>query len=283
MEQMMTQAFRAALAKCQANNKYTVDTSFEEFADELTRDVFAILFPRTAPASAPVVESVRIPTVEDEAAVPKTKKKPGPKPKVDENGNPVPKKSRAKKAGGGGGSGSESESDSVVSVKSKTTEVKEVKEAPPAAPAPAPVVEEAKPKKPRAKKAPAPAPAAAEGPLNFDKFTPTDTKKLKAIATELSVEVDKKALLAYLNGLSKDAFNAKKVEDHFREFLTPKPAEAEEKDGEELDCIEIDFNKKTYLVDPATKRVYEDRDGVTVCVGHVGAGDFAKMVMPKDV
>ena len=141
------------------------------------------------------------------------------------------------------------------------------------------VAEEAKAKKPRAKKAPA-APAVPEGPVNFDKFTPTDTKKLKAIATELSVEVDKKALLAYMNGLSKDAFNAKKAEDHFREFLTPKPAPEDE--GEELDAMEIDFNEKTYLVDPKSKRVYEERNGVNVCVGHVGAGDFTKMVIPED-
>ena len=270
MEQMMTSAFRAALAKCQSANKYTVDTSFEEFADELTRDVFAILFPRNVPESASV-DVVRIPTVEDTA--PKTKKKPGPKPKLDENGQPIAKKPRAKKNGGGG---EESESESVASVAPKAeekaeekTETKEV------------VVEEAKAKKPRAKKAAAV--PAVEGPLNFDKFTPTDTKKLKAIAAELSVEADKKALLAYMNGLSKEEFNAKKAEDHFRDFLTPKPAaKAEEDEGEEREMLEIEFKGKTYLVDAATKRVYEERNDVTVCVGHVGAGDFAKMVLPEE-
>jgi hypothetical protein len=140
MEQMMTQAFRTALIKCQTTNKYTVSTSFEEFADELTRDVFAILFPRTTESGVPtpVVEAVKLPTVEEDAA--KTKKKPGPKPKLDENGNPLPKKPRAKKAAGGGG-GTDSETESVPAVAPpKEEDVKEV------------AVPAEKVKKPRAKK-----------------------------------------------------------------------------------------------------------------------------------
>jgi hypothetical protein len=267
MEQMMTQAFRTALIKCQTTNKYTVSTSFEEFADELTRDVFAILFPRTTESGVPtpVAEVVKLPTVEEDAA--KTKKKPGPKPKLDENGNPLPKKPRAKKAaGGGGGGGTDSETESVPAVAPpKEEDVKEV------------AVPAEKVKKPRAKKV-ADTP---EGPLNFDKFTPTDTKKLKAIATELSVEVDKKALLAYMNALSKEDFNAKTSEAHFRDFLTPKPAAAEpESVAEERECFVIEFKGKTYNVDPESKRVYEERNDANVFVGYVGAGEFVGMKIP---
>ena len=264
MEQMMTQAFRTALAKCQASNKYTIDASFEEFADELTRDVFAILFPRTSTQSGPSPASVDVVTIPVVEEAPDTKKKPGPKPKLDESGNPIPKKPRAKKSAGG--AASESESESV--------------EAPPVVETAA--VEE-KVKKPRAKKVVADAPA-SEGSVNFDKFTPTETKKLKSVATELSVEVDKKALLAYLNGLSKEDFHAKKVDDHFRDFLTPKPAgeKVEETAAEDTECLEIEFKGKTYVVDPKTKRVYEERGDVTEHVGEVGAGDFAGMVLPED-
>lgn len=262
MEQMMTQAFRTALAKCQATNKYTLDTTFEEFADELTRDMFAILFPRPEATT----ETVQIPTLPVEAEEVKTKTK-----------TKTPKKKE------------ETPAAAVAPAEETKEEVKEkkprAKKAPAPHPTPADPVEETKEdvkeKKPRAKKAPAPAPA---GEANFDKFTPTETKKLKAIATELKVDADKKQVVAYLNALSKEDFHGKKLEEHFRDALTPTAAPpAEEAPAGERECLEIEFKGKTYIVDPETKRVYVEKGvGLNVYVGHVGAGDFADLVIPAD-
>lgn len=265
MEQMMTQAFRTALAKCQATNKYTLDTTFEEFADELTRDMFAILFPRPEATT----ETVQIPTLPVEAEEVKTKTK-----------TKTPKKKE------------ETPAAAVAPAEETKEEVKEKKPRAKKAPAPHPTPadpveetkeetkEEVKEKKPRAKKAPAPAPA---GEANFDKFTPTETKKLKAIATELKVDADKKQVVAYLNALSKEDFHGKKLEEHFRDALTPTAAPpAEEAPTEELECLEIPFKGKTYFVDPKSKRVFEEKNGANVFVGYKGVGDFADLVIPAD-
>lgn len=163
--------------------------------------------------------------------------------------------------------------------------------------------EEPKAKKPRAKKEKA-APAVVEAPAaapaapktdNIDKLTPTQTKKIKAIAEELKVTVpDKKDVLGYLNGLTAEVYNSKKMDDHLRTFLTPPapvPAEVrtlpaspkEDEAAEEgeivdaIECTEVVFNGKVYYVDPLTKKVYDDTDAY---VGDVGLNKFKGMVVP---
>jgi hypothetical protein len=142
-------------------------------------------------------------------------------------------------------------------------------------PVAAPVaVPEAPVKKPRAKKEKDPN-------VNLDKINPTQTKKIKAISEELKVEVDKKALLVYLNGMTADEFNAKKFEEHVRSFASPAPVEVATPEPVETEAIEVDFDGKTYLVF-ADKKVFNmNEDGEpSVLAGHVGMGAFKKMEMP---
>jgi hypothetical protein len=186
--------------------------------------------------------------------------------------------------------------------------VAEVKEAP---------KKEPKAKKPAAKKEKPAAPAAPAAPaepktVNIDKLTPTHTKKIKAIADEIKVAVpDKKLVLAYLNGLTSEVYNSKKMDEHLRTFLTPPaaiPAEmltlpaspkededvpedyddvgnlpapvpnmAPAEEGESIECIEVVFKGKVYYVDPTTKKVYNDTDAY---VGDVGVNLFKGMVLP---
>jgi hypothetical protein len=193
--------------------------------------------------------------------------------------------------------------------------VAEVKEAP---------KKEPKAKKPAAKKEkPVAEPAAPAAPaepktVNIDKLTPTHTKKIKAIADEIKVAVpDKKLVLAYLNGLTSEVYNSKKMDEHLRTFLTPAPpapaaipaemvtlpaspkededvpedyddvgnlpapvpntAPAEEGEIVAIDAIEVVFKGKVYYVDPTTKKVYNDTDAY---VGDVGVNLFKGMVLP---
>lgn len=96
-------------------------------------------------------------------------------------------------------------------------------EIPVAAPAPAAEPE----KKARAK--PGPKPKEATGPVHLEKLTPTQWKKMKAIAEELTCpEPDKKQFLSWVNALSKETYDAHKLEDHMRNFLKPADAPAVE-------------------------------------------------------
>lgn len=152
------------------------------------------------------------------------------------------------------------------------------------------VKDEPKAKKPKAKKEKE---AVVEVPKveNIDKLTPTQTKKMKAIADELKVAVpDKKDVLAYLNGLTSEVYNSKKMDDHLRSFLggAPPPpitipaelrtlpaSPVAELGGTE--CTEVVFKGKVYYVDEATKKVYNDSDAY---VGDVGINEFKDMVIP---
>jgi hypothetical protein len=175
-------------------------------------------------------------------------------------------------------------------------------------PVPEPVAEvkevpkkEPKAKKPAAKKVKPVAEPVAEAPaappvpktINLDKLTPTHTKKIKAIAEELKVAVpDKKDVLAYLNGMTSEIYNAKKMDDHLRSFLTPAapaapapppisiPAEMRTLPASpkaEIECTEVVFKGKVYYVDETTKKVYDDTDAY---VGDVGVNLFKEMVLP---
>jgi len=145
-------------------------------------------------------------------------------------------------------------------------------------PVEAPVVVEppAKEKKPRTKKAAVPENA------NLAKIDPTWRKHLKAADKEHAKELEPQ-LLEYVNSLSNEEFHAKTTEAHVADFV------ASRSDGKVLtELTEVDFNGKTYFVNPETNRVYEG-EGVynestqewtnMKAVGYVGMAAFAEMKM----
>jgi hypothetical protein len=144
--------------------------------------------------------------------------------------------------------------------------------------APAPVATEvpAKEKKPRAKKATVPENA------NLPKIDPTWRKHLKAADKEHAKELEPQ-LLEYVNSLSNEDFHAKTTEAHVADFV------ASRSDGKvEAELTDVDFEGKTYLVNPETKRVYEGEgmyDEATQQwtnykpVGYVGMAAFTEMKM----
>jgi len=142
----------------------------------------------------------------------------------------------------------------------------------------APVVVEApvKEKKPRAKKAAVPENA------NLPKIDPTWRKHLKAADKEHAKELEPQ-LLEYVNSLTNEEFHAKTTEAHVADFV------ASRSDGKVLtELTEVDFNGKTYFVNPETNRVYEG-EGVynestqewtnMKAVGYVGMAAFTEMKM----
>lgn len=142
--------------------------------------------------------------------------------------------------------------------------------------------------------------AAKAEKVNLLKVDPTWRKHLKTAGKAHGSEVTKEmeaALLAYLNRLSKDDFNAKKAEEHVVAFLAaPKgsnasgaaavaaPAAVVEKQPTDLEVVE--FEDEEYYVNAETKRVYVgegEQDSETggwtsyKPVGYVGMAAFAKM------
>ena len=143
-------------------------------------------------------------------------------------------------------------------------------------PAAAEPVKEKKARKPKAEK---PAEDA-----NLQEVDPTWRKHLKKADSDHAKELQPE-LLKYLNALSKDAFNAKKAEDHVADFVASRVTKAVDDGKVDADLIEVDFESKTYYVNPETKRVYEgegvcDEDGNWTNykgVGYVGMSVFEKM------
>jgi hypothetical protein len=121
-------------------------------------------------------------------------------------------------------------------------------------------------------------PKKEKGPENLAKLTPTQTKKFKEQAGE---SADKKAFLAYVNAMTPEEYNSKKLEEHMAAFAksAPVPEATVEKDRE---CIEVEFEGKTYYVSPEDKKVYaeEGEDGVHVFVGYAGMAAFKDMIVP---
>lgn len=266
----------------------TAEEAREAFIEMLLKELFgeaSVSVPMT-PEPVAVKAPEKVPEKPKKPRAPRAKKEKAPEavPEVD--------------------SVAESEPDAV------PEPVAEVKEAP---------KKEPKAKKPAAKKEkPVAEPAAPAAPaepktVNIDKLTPTHTKKIKAIADEIKVAVpDKKLVLAYLNGLTSEVYNSKKMDEHLRTFLTPAPAPipaemvtlpaspkededvpedyddvgnlpapvpnmAPAEEGESIECIEVVFKGKVYYVDPTTKKVYNDTDAY---VGDVGVNLFKGMVLP---
>jgi hypothetical protein len=148
---------------------------------------------------------------------------------------------------------------------------------PETAPEPAP-----EPVRQRVKPGPKPKPK-HEGPVNVDKLTPTQTKKLKTAAETHKIDFNKNAILEYLNQLTKEEFDAKKLEEHAETYYTRVTEVPKEEENKEIDGIEIEFEGKKYIVNEATKRVYQqefDVNGnptVAVPVGYVGMATFKDM------
>lgn len=132
------------------------------------------------------------------------------------------------------------------------------------------------------KKKPGPKPKKEKAPTNVD-ASPTFNKKFKAICDELKVEANKKATIDALNKLTPEEFNAegKKLEDHLRDILRPKPVVVDEP-MKELEGIEVEFEGKMYVVDDKDNAVYQYIDGQHKRVGYVGLAAFKKMVVPED-
>jgi hypothetical protein len=123
--------------------------------------------------------------------------------------------------------------------------------------------------------------AAPENP-NLAKIDPTWRKHLKSADKEHAKELEPE-LLKYVNALTNEAFNAKTSEAHVADFV------ASRSDGKvEAELEIVEFNGKTYYVNPETKRVYEGEgvyDEATQewtnmkPVGYVGMAAFTEMKM----
>ena len=124
-------------------------------------------------------------------------------------------------------------------------------------------------------------PKAAPEDVNVAKIDPTWRKHIKSVDKKFPKEREAE-LLTFLNGLSKEEFNAKKAEEHVADFLKA-PVESDGKVEAEL--VVVEFNGKEYFVNPETKRVYEgegacDAEGNWANykgVGYVGMAAFAEM------
>lgn len=268
----LKQAVIDAVTRVTTDSKYQ-DRIYE--TPEAARDDFIkALISELFPESPEMPMNVTLPTLEDAMAKltiaepkpepeAKPKKKPGPKPKAKPEVKPEPV--------------AEAKPEPEVKPETEAESKKKGGRKPKAEPEVKPVAEdkpapEAKPKK---KSEPKPKP---EGPVNIEKLNPTQTKKLKAASEELKVELDKKAFLAYLNGLTAEEFDAKKFDDHIKDFLASKtkPATAN------IMAVYTEFEGETYYVDLKTKRVYQQEGAVDVYVGDVGLAKFAEMEIPED-
>lgn len=138
---------------------------------------------------------------------------------------------------------------------------------------------------------PAPAPPTV---INIEKLNRQQVQKLEELADEAGDTTDEKTLhktfVSRINGLPVEAFKAKSLIDHMRDFLglsEPAPSNAAaapaavppEDDDEDL--AEISWHLRTYDVGVKTNRVYELRNGVHVFVGMLGMNEFRGMVMPE--
>jgi hypothetical protein len=268
------------------------EVSAVEARDDFIRLLMLELFPEeSAVVSVPLTEAA----VKSPKKAKKAKKEVAPAPVVAEPA-PEPVKSpkevkaeaKAAKEAEKAAKAAEKEAAKIAKAAAKAESPKKakatkaVKVAEPA-PAPAPVAESPKksPKKPAAKKV-----KPAED-ANLQKIDPTWRKHLKK-ADKDGAKESEPLLLAYLNALTKEEFNAKKAEDHVTDFLAGRaaPAAAVEDDGKvAAELTTVEFEGKDYFVNPETKRVYEgegeydEEIGWTSYkpVGYVGMAAFETM------
>jgi glucan-binding YG repeat protein len=248
-----------------------------------TTHITVPVVPVEAPTEVPTPTKKRGPMTEEAKAAMKAKKAanaakkaetpvPVAQPVVVEAPAPVEATTPTKKRG----PMTEEAKAAMKAKKAANAEAKKVVEAPVVeAPAPVePVPAPAKEKKPRAKKAAVPENA------NLAKIDPTWRKHLKAADKEHAKELEPQ-LLEYVNTLTNEEFHAKTTEAHVADFV------ASRSDGKvEAEVTEVDFEGKTYYVNPETNRVYEG-EGVynestqewtnMKPVGYVGMAAFTEM------
>ena len=118
---------------------------------------------------------------------------------------------------------------------------------------------------------------------NIEKLNPTQDKLLKKVAADMKVELAadaKTKLVEHLNALDNKDFNAKKLEEHIKEFLTPKVETVD------VATWEIPYKGKNYCVNDKGEVFEENTLGngevVAKKVGNVGMAYFAEMEQPKD-
>ena len=130
-----------------------------------------------------------------------------------------------------------------------------------------------------------PLPASPKAEPNLAKIDPTWRKTLKEADKDHAKELEPE-LLKFLNGMTKDAFNAQTAREHVAAFLASRAPVAEPAAPVDLEVVE--FNGTEYYVNRETKRVYEgvvDDDGdlkITRPVGYVGMADFKDMELEDE-
>ena len=306
METAIKSAIKSAFLQLKGK-EYTVTSTFEEFADEMIVDLFAILFPMNPSSDVviPVVElakktkKTKTAPVEGEVEKPKKVLSPEHKAKLLVASAAA---REAKKAAKAAEPVAVVPADPVAVAEPSPSKVKKVLS--PEHKAKLLVASAAAREAKKAAKAAELSPPSTEAAVvvdapvaaavNLDKMTPTQLKKLKAVAEELKIDADKKMVISYLNAMSVESFNAKKLEDHFRDFLTPVPTEAPVAPVAitvPTDLMVVDFNGKEYFVDAESKRVFvgagrliEETGGWSAydAVGYVGMSEFADMEIPED-
>jgi hypothetical protein len=257
-----------AIVKISQEQPETAWKSFEDARSDFIRQLLAELFPENAavPPSTYIARSAEVPEVVLPVVPVSTGTLVAEEPKVEKK-KPAAKKPAAKKP-----KVEEKPKVADMEVDAITEQVKVL-------------VIEPVPEK----KKPGPKPKKEKAPTNVD-ASPTFNKKFKAICDELKVEANKKATIDALNKLTPEEFNAagKKLEDHLRDILRPKPVvtdasrqEAHEEAMKELEGTVVDFEGKEYVVD-ADNAVYQQVDGAYKRVGYVGLAAFKSMVVPED-
>lgn len=151
-----------------------------------------------------------------------------------------------------------------------------------------------------------PKPAKSDDEKRIKRMTPTLSKQLTTVFQDAKKEFKKEngaEFAKYVNDLSKDAFEAKNLSDHMRDFAgvgavpetKPEPKKAEPKaepkkavkketpvpeavPDEGMD--EVTFKGVKYVVGEISKRVYEANDDGDKFVGLLGLGKFKTMQLP---
>jgi len=155
------------------------------------------------------------------------------------------------------------------------------------------------------KKEPKPAKSDTED-KRIKRMTPTLSKQLTTVFQDSKKEFKKEngvEFAKYVNDLSKDAFEAKNLSDHMRDFAgvgavvvaETKPVETKKAEPKKVakketpvpeavpdeDMTEVTFKGVKYVVGDISKRVYEaDEENGDKYVGLLGLGKFKTMQLP---
>ena len=262
----------------------TSEFSAQEARDDFIRLLMLELFPEeTANVTVAVTETAAPATSPKKSKKPKTTKPAAEPPAAEAPASPA-KVTKAEKDAAKAAAAAAKEAAKLAKAaekeakKAASPKKSPKKEAPAAEEAPASPAKS--PKKEKAPKAPKKVKPAEDA--NLPKIDPTWRKHLKKADKDGGKERETE-LLAYLNALTKEEFNAKKAEDHVTAFLTGRVTVDDGKVDAALE--EVEFEGKVYFINAETKRVYEgegecDAEGNWTNykpVGYVGMAAFAKM------